>query len=339
MGAGRDPSHDDEAIQKGGVAYLKHCIDAAVTMNAPIVVGPLYAAVGRTWQATPDQRKRDLDRCAKNLKQVARHAEDKGITLALEPLNRFETSFINLTEQALELIRMIDSPRVKLMMDTFHANIEEKSLGKAIEAAGLSPGARPCQRERPRDAGTRHVAWNEIAAALKKVKFDGALVIESFSTEVKEIARAAAVWRPLAPTPGGPGKGRPGVPEETDGIERQRKEKTRWHDQSPCSPASGRTSPLKRWRRRQGRGVSTAWSSPAGETISTRTKALEKDSYVREKRALLEKNKLKCFAISTHLIGQCVSTIPSMNGTRACSRTGSGGTANRKGCASAARRN
>lgn len=203
MGAGRDPSHEDEAIQKGGVAYLKHCIDAAVTLGATALVGPLYAAVGRTWQATPDQRRRDLDRCARNLKIVARYAEDKGVTLAVEPLNRFETSFINLTEQALELLKMIDSPRVKLMMDTFHANIEEKSLGKAIEAAGpltVHMHANENDRGTP---GTGHVAWKEVAAALKKVNFDGALVIESFSTEVKEIARAAAVWRPLAPTADG----------------------------------------------------------------------------------------------------------------------------------------
>ena len=203
MGAGRDPSHEDEAIQKGGVAYLKHCIDAAVTLNATALVGPLYAAVGRTWQATPDQRRRDLDRCAKNLQIVARYAEDKGVTLALEPLNRFETSFINLTEQALELVKMIGSPRVKLMMDTFHANIEEKSLGKAIEAAGaLTVHVHANENDRG-TPGTGHVAWKEVAAALKKVKFDGAMVIESFSTEVKEIARAAAVWRPLAPTADG----------------------------------------------------------------------------------------------------------------------------------------
>jgi D-psicose/D-tagatose/L-ribulose 3-epimerase len=203
MGASRDPAHEDEAIQKGGVEYLKHLIDAAVIMKAVAVVGPHYAAVGRTWQATPDQRKRDLERCAKNLKQVARYAEDKGVTLALEPLNRFETSFINLTEQALELMHMIGSPRVKLMMDTFHANIEEKNLGRAIEAAGsnlVHVHANENDRGTP---GTGHVAWTEIGAALKKVKFDGALVIESFSTEVKEIARAAAVWRPLAPTPDG----------------------------------------------------------------------------------------------------------------------------------------
>jgi D-psicose/D-tagatose/L-ribulose 3-epimerase len=203
MGASRDPSHEDPAIQKGGVAYLKHLIDAAVIMKASTVAGPHYAAVGRTWQATPDQRKRDLERCAKNLKEVARYAEDKGVTLALEPLNRFETSFINLTEQAIELTKMVGSPRLKLMMDTFHANIEEKSLGKAIEAAGrdlVHVHANENDRGTP---GTGHVPWAEIGAALKKIKFDGALVIESFSTEVKEIARAAAVWRPLAPTPDG----------------------------------------------------------------------------------------------------------------------------------------
>jgi len=203
MGAGRDPSHEDEAIQKGGVSYLKHLIDAAVTMKATTIAGPHYAAVGRQWQATPDQRRRDLERCARNLKEVARYAEDKGVTLALEPLNRFETSFINLTEQAIELMRMVDSPRVRLMMDTFHANIEEKSLGKAIELAGkdlVHVHANENDRGTP---GTGHVAWGEIGPALKKVKFDGALVIESFSTEVKEIARAAAVWRPLAPTSDG----------------------------------------------------------------------------------------------------------------------------------------
>jgi D-psicose/D-tagatose/L-ribulose 3-epimerase len=203
MGPGRDPTNEDEAIQKGGVAYLKHLIDAAVTMKAVAVVGPHYSAVGRTWQATPDQRKRDLERCAKNLKEVARHAEDKGVTLALEPLNRFETSFINLTEQAIELMAMIGSPRVKLMMDTFHANIEEKSLGRAIEAAGKNLVHLHANENDRGTPGTGHVAWAEIGAALKKINFSGALVIESFSTEVKEIARAAAVWRPLAPTPDG----------------------------------------------------------------------------------------------------------------------------------------
>jgi len=199
MGVSRDPAHEDESIQRGGVAYLKHCIDAAVTMGATRIGGPLYSAVGRTWQATAEQRKRDLERCSRNLKEVARYAEDKGITLAVEPLNRFETSFINLTEQAVELVRMVDSPRVRIMIDTFHANIEEKNVAKAIETAGpylVHVHANENDRGTP---GSGHVPWKEVAAALKKVNYSGALVIESFTTTVKEIARAAAIWRPPAP--------------------------------------------------------------------------------------------------------------------------------------------
>jgi D-psicose/D-tagatose/L-ribulose 3-epimerase len=198
MGAGRDPSHPDPAIQQAGIAYLKHCIDGTARMGGKLVVGPLYAAVGRQWQQTAEQRKADLALAARNLRIAADYAEEKGVRLALEPLNRFETSFINLTEQALELVHLIGSPAVGLMMDTFHANIEEKHLGKAIEMAGdrlWHVHANENDRGAP---GTGHVAWAEVAAALKKINFSGALVIESFSTEVKEIARAAAVWRPLA---------------------------------------------------------------------------------------------------------------------------------------------
>ncbi len=198
MGAKRDPSHEDPAIQAAGVAYLKHLIDAVVQMGGNTVGGPVYAAVGRQWQATPDQRRRDLERTARNLKEVARYAEDKGVVLAMEPLNRFETSFINIMEQACELMEMVGSPAVKLMIDTFHANIEEKNIGKAIELAGpnlVHVHANENDRGTP---GSGHVAWPEVAAALKKVNYSGAMVIETFTTEVKEIARAAAIWRPLA---------------------------------------------------------------------------------------------------------------------------------------------
>ncbi len=203
MGATRDPSHPDEKIQQGGIDYLKHCTDAVAAFGGKVLAGPLYAAVGRQWQQTPEMRQEDLVRTAKNLRIAADYAEKKGVCFALEPLNRFETSFINLTDQALELVDLIGSPAVGLMIDTFHANIEEKSLGKAIEMAGprlFHVHANENDRGAP---GTGHVAWSEVAAALKKINYSGALVIESFSTEVKEIARAAAVWRPLAPTADG----------------------------------------------------------------------------------------------------------------------------------------
>jgi D-psicose/D-tagatose/L-ribulose 3-epimerase len=169
-------------------------------MGGKKIGGPIYAAVGRTWQATPNQRKRDLERCVRNLKEVGKYAEDKGITLGVEPLNRFETSFINLAEQAVELVQMVDSPAIQIMLDTFHMNIEEKDLGQAIEMAGpylIHVHANENDRGTP---GSGHVPWTAVAAALKKINYSGALVIESFTTEVKEIARAAAIWRPLAPS-------------------------------------------------------------------------------------------------------------------------------------------
>jgi D-psicose/D-tagatose/L-ribulose 3-epimerase len=200
MGATRDPSHPDEKIQQNGIVYLEHCIDATAAFGGKLLAGPLYSAVGRQWQQSPEMRREDLARTAKNLRIAADYAEEKGVRLALEPLNRFETSFINLTEQALELVELIGSPAVGLMMDTFHANIEEKHLGKALEMAGDRLWHLHANENDRGIPGSGHVAWAEIAAALKKNHFAGALVIESFSTEVKEIARAAAVWRPPAPT-------------------------------------------------------------------------------------------------------------------------------------------
>ena len=201
MGASRDPSHPDPVIQQAGIDYLTHCIDACAAFGGKVLGGPLYSAVGRQWQQTPAQRKEDLARTAKNLRVAADYAEGKGVKLALEPLNRFETSFINLMEQALELVDLVDSPACGVMIDTFHGNIEEKSLGKAIEMAGdklYHVHANENDRGVP---GTGHVAWDEVGAALKKINYSGGMVIESFSTEVKEIARAAAVWRPLFETP------------------------------------------------------------------------------------------------------------------------------------------
>lgn len=200
MGEKRDLAHEDKEKQREGVSYLSHCIDAAEKIGAPTVVGPLYAAVGRLWQSTPAQRKRELERCTSNLKIVAKRAEDKGIMLALEPLNRFESSFINITEQAMELMYLVDSPNLKLMMDTFHANIEEKSIPDAIDLAGsnlIHIHANENDRGTP---GQGHVPWQEIATKLKNYNYNGAIVIETFSTIIKDMARSAAIWRTLAPS-------------------------------------------------------------------------------------------------------------------------------------------
>lgn len=195
MGPDRDLIHEDASIRKNGMEYVAHCIDAAATLGAQNVVGPLYSAVGRTWQQTADERQRDLDLLVDQLKKLSAQASDKGVTLCVEPLNRFETSFLNLASQAIEVVDRVDSSACGLLLDTFHMNIEEKSIGEAIRAAGKRlKHLHSCENDRGAP-GSGHVPWKEVAAAVKDVGYDGPVVIESFTSKVKTIARAAAIWR------------------------------------------------------------------------------------------------------------------------------------------------
>ncbi len=200
MGPDRDLVHPDGDIQKSGMAYIRHCVDAVATLGGTNIVGPIYSTVGRVWQATPDERARDVDTLVKNMKELAGYAADKGAVLCIEPLNRFETSFINLATQAIEVVDRVDSPGCKIMLDSFHMNIEEKSLGKAIRETGSRLAHfHACENDRGAP-GSGNVTWNEVAQALKDIHYDGPVVIESFTDKVKTIARAAAIWRSFEPS-------------------------------------------------------------------------------------------------------------------------------------------
>lgn len=198
MGPDRDLIHPDESIRENGAAYVRQCIEATRAVGATNLVGPIFSAVGRTWQATPEERARDTAMLVENLRTLAQYAGDHGVVLCIEPLNRFETSFINLAGQAIEIVDRVDHPSCQIMLDTFHMNIEEKSLGDAIRAAGSRlRHVHACENDRGAP-GSGNVAWDEVAQALHEIEYEGPLVIESFTADVKTIARAAAIWRPLA---------------------------------------------------------------------------------------------------------------------------------------------
>jgi D-psicose/D-tagatose/L-ribulose 3-epimerase len=200
MGPDRDLIHSDESVRASGTAYLRHCIEAAGTLGATNLVGPLYSAVGRTWQAGADERARDLDLLVRQLSDLARYAAEHGVVLCVEPLNRFETSFINLAAQAIEVVDRVDHPACAIMLDTFHMNIEERSLGDAIRATGSRlRHLHACENDRGAP-GSGHVPWDDVAEACRDIGYDGPVVIESFTSKVRSIARAAAIWRSLAAT-------------------------------------------------------------------------------------------------------------------------------------------
>jgi D-psicose/D-tagatose/L-ribulose 3-epimerase len=200
MGPDRDLIHPDEAIRQNGIDYLKQCIDANKVLGATNLVGPLYSAVGRTWQQTEGERAHDLDVLVPILNDLAEYAGQNGVMLCVEPLNRFETSFLNLASQVVEVVDRVDHPNCQIMLDTFHMNIEEKSLGDAIRLVGPRlKHLHSCENDRGAP-GTGNVDWDGVCQALKDIDYDGPVVIESFTAKVKSIAKAAAIWRSLAPS-------------------------------------------------------------------------------------------------------------------------------------------
>ena len=168
-------------------------------MGVPSLIGPVYSVVGKADAVEPAQQKIEWALVVKNLKVLAAYAEAKGVNICIEPLNRFETDFLNTCDQGLKLVRAIGSPAVKLHLDTFHMNIEEKDQAASIRKAGKLLGHfHACGSDRGTPGGD-HIAWPAIARALKSIGYQGDVVIESFTTDVKVIARAAAIWRKIEP--------------------------------------------------------------------------------------------------------------------------------------------
>ena len=199
MGPDRDLRGTPEN-QETGKTYLKAIIDQAAALGGASVIGPVYSAVGRADAVEPNEYAQQWKTVVGHLKDIARHAKSKGVTIALEPLNRFETDFINTADQALKMVSDVGSPNLKVHLDTFHMNIEEKNQAKAIKKVGkLLAHVHACGSDRG-TPGSDHIDWKSIAKALKKIKYNGDVVIESFTTDVKVIARAAAIWRKIEPT-------------------------------------------------------------------------------------------------------------------------------------------
>jgi D-psicose/D-tagatose/L-ribulose 3-epimerase len=200
MDESRDLLHDDRAVRENAREYVRACVDAADALGADRVVGPLYSAVGRTWRMSETERERGLERVVEQLQSLSSYARDHDVRLCVEPLNRFETSFLNTAGQAVELVDRVDHPNCRMLLDTFHMNIEEKSIPAAIRTAGDRLGHfHACGTDRGAP-GNDHVDWTAVADALDDVGYDDQAVVESFTPDVESIARAAAIWRPLEPS-------------------------------------------------------------------------------------------------------------------------------------------
>jgi D-psicose/D-tagatose/L-ribulose 3-epimerase len=190
---------DDPNLRKKATARIADFARLAADLGARIVAGPLYSPVGLLVgrRRTAGEWSRAVD-AYRSLGPVL---EDNDVTLALEPLNRFETYFLNTAADAARLCDEVAHPNVGILLDTFHANIEEKDLGEACRQAGSRLRHVHTSENDRGTPGSGHVDWRGLFRALREIGYDGWLTIESFGFAIVGLSAAAAIWRDIEPTP------------------------------------------------------------------------------------------------------------------------------------------
>lgn len=198
FGPTRDLTHEDPSYHETCFDYLDACFEIASELGAKFVAGPMYSAVGKARLISPEQRKVEWDRAVTNLQKVCARARVFGLDLAIETLNRFETDLINTATELRQLIEDINEPEAKALLDSFHVSIEEPSIEEAIKAVGdklIHVQVSENYRGTPGTGQTNWAAWKR---GLEAVNYTGAISIESFTPNVKELAGAVCIWKPLA---------------------------------------------------------------------------------------------------------------------------------------------
>ncbi|WP_419211904.1 sugar phosphate isomerase/epimerase family protein [Maribacter sp. X9] len=200
FGDDKDLTGDDPSLYENCFEHAKACFEISKTLEASFVAGPLYAAVGKARLASEEQRQVEWERSVKNLRTLAKIARSYDLDIALEPLNRFESDLINTAEQVMRLIDDIDEECMKVALDGFHMTIEEQDMVKAIQTVGDKLIHVQVSENHRGVPGTGLTPWADFAKGLAAIDYKGAIVMESFTPENKQLAAAVNIWRKLAPS-------------------------------------------------------------------------------------------------------------------------------------------
>jgi D-psicose/D-tagatose/L-ribulose 3-epimerase len=190
-----DITSEDASIRDKGIEYLKNCVKATADIGATSFSGVIYSQHVRALDKRPTEQHWEYS--AISLKKVAQVAKDLGVNLGIEPVNRYETFLVNTCDQALKLKDMVGEDCIKVHLDTYHMNIEEKSFYEATVKAGQDLiHYHLCENDRG-IPGTGLVAWDEIFKALGEINYKGNAALESFVDATDNMN--TWVWRQLAP--------------------------------------------------------------------------------------------------------------------------------------------
>lgn len=188
-----NPISPDAAVRRKGVEGNKRMLDCCAAAGVQTVVGPYHSALGYFTGSgrTNDEWKWGVD----SMRETAEHAGKVGVMLGIEPLNRFEVYFLNAQADAAEFCRQVGHPSCRMMYDTFHSNIEEKSIRKAIhDIQDMVCHIHISENDRS-TPGAGNVRWDENFDAIQEIGYDGWLVIEAFGLALPELAAATKIWR------------------------------------------------------------------------------------------------------------------------------------------------
>jgi D-psicose/D-tagatose/L-ribulose 3-epimerase len=197
-----DKEHDctssDPKARDRGLAHLKWAIDCLEAAGGELLCGPFYQPLGVFSGNPPTDAERNG--IVEVHKGASRYAKKANVTLAVEPLNRFECYALNTVADAAEIVKRVDEPNYGLLYDTFHTNIEEKDPVGVI-APHLKQINHVHTSENDRGTpGKGHVPWAATFKALKRGGYDGWYVIEAFGRALPGIAEATRVWRDFFPS-------------------------------------------------------------------------------------------------------------------------------------------
>jgi len=192
-----NPVSADHDERLAGRAHLDWALDCAIALGAESLGGPIHAPIGHFTGAGPTPE--EWRRGAEAHHALARRAAANGIYLSLEPLNRFETYFLNTMAQARAYLDLVDHPALRIMYDTFHAHIEERSQVSAIATLGPHLGVLHVSENDRGIPGRGQIDFPAIFSAVRGTGFDGWVTLEAFGAGLPELAAATRVWRPLFP--------------------------------------------------------------------------------------------------------------------------------------------
>lgn len=196
----QNPVSDDPRQRQGAVDHLNWLIDCAHAMGSTVICGPMFQTIGQFTGNAPTET--ELARAAEALLYVADKAKSAHITLSVEPLNRFECYLLNTLKDAAAFTRRVSHPAVGVLFDTFHANIEEKDMVKAIREQGRGIIRHVhCSANDRGIPGEDHIPWPGVFGALNEIGYDGWFVLEAFGRSLPGLAAATKIWRDMFSDP------------------------------------------------------------------------------------------------------------------------------------------